>query len=86
MNDTVGVTRVLNSRIVFKIYSKSSFKYLVTKNIARDATEGSGLGLELKAEDFWVEDFSSSSILLFMGEATQDIKTTKGIIKSAIKV
>lgn len=66
----VKVVRILTSKIVLKIYCRSSFKYLVAEDIIRS----SGAELEVKSL-FKTNGPSNLSISLLMEEKTHNIRT-----------
>lgn len=50
LKGVIGV-KILASRIVLRIYYKSSTKYLATEDVAEGIAKGSRLGAEPKAKD-----------------------------------
>lgn len=48
--------------------------------------EISELKTEIEVEGFWVENFSSSSISLFIEERAQDVEATGSTAKSTMEV
>lgn len=66
-----GVMRILAFTTILKIYYRSSFKYLVIKNIVEGIVGNSRVGLEVEPRvegAFKLGDLSNLSIFLLMRE------------------
>lgn len=73
---TKEVLRVLNFRLVLKIYYRLSSKYLTIENVGKGIKRGSKvkLGMKLKAEGlFIIGSLFNSFVLLSMGKKAQDV-------------
>lgn len=84
MRGIIRATIVLAFKSVIRIYCRISSKYLAIENVAKDVVEGSriGLGVELGAENHWMECFSCSFILLSIEEKARDVEVIEDAIEA----
>lgn len=82
LEDAIGAGGVLAFRTILKMCYKLSSEYLATKDVAKGIKEGLKLRAELGLKSFWAESLSNWSILLSVGEKTQNIGAIKGITET----